>query len=293
MHGALTQGDISSWFIAGAYTTRVPARHRYDLGLSYSTQRYDGGNPAALREVTDGSRNVGAVYGFDTFTLTPAVAVTYGARFSRYDYLADERALQPARRADAVAVRSFPVERAGLEPRPGAGRGRVPAADRTPGCGCRRSGRSRRSSRDSRFGPSAPSISRSKAERDFGASTVSLRAFRQHVDDQLVTVFGPGVDVGRRRGRRSSDTISSATSGDVDATGWGAAFRTTFVSRVHGSVEYSMTRARLDRHGETARTAGAGPFGRRGRGSIDCRACPRRSRPTCPKPPRGSSSSVV
>ena len=45
MRGALTQGDISSWFIAGAYTTRAPARHRYDLGLSYSTQRYDGGNP--------------------------------------------------------------------------------------------------------------------------------------------------------------------------------------------------------------------------------------------------------
>ena len=27
MHGALTQGDISSWFIAGAYSTRLPARH--------------------------------------------------------------------------------------------------------------------------------------------------------------------------------------------------------------------------------------------------------------------------
>ena len=95
MHGALTQGDISSWFIAGAYATRLPAHHRYDLGLSYSTQRYDGGNTAALREVTDGSRNVGAVYGFDTFTLTPAVAVTFGGRVSRYDYLA--ASLLPAR----------------------------------------------------------------------------------------------------------------------------------------------------------------------------------------------------
>src|SRR5947199_3530156 len=32
MHGALTQGDISSWFIAGAYATRLPARHRSALG---------------------------------------------------------------------------------------------------------------------------------------------------------------------------------------------------------------------------------------------------------------------
>ena len=62
VRGALTQGDISSWIVAGAYTTRAPARHRYDIGLSYSTQRYDGGNSAALRDVTDGSRNAGAIY---------------------------------------------------------------------------------------------------------------------------------------------------------------------------------------------------------------------------------------
>ena len=32
--------------------------------------------------------------------------------------------------------------------------------------------------------------------------------------------------------------------GDVDATGWSAAFRTTLASRVHGSVEYSTSRTR-------------------------------------------------
>ena len=191
MHGALTQGDISSWFIAGAYATRLPARHRYDLGLSYSTQRYDGGNPAALREVTDGSRNVGAVYGFDTFTLTPAVAVTFGARVSRYDYLATSVLFSPRVRDDAVAIRSFPVERAGLEPRPGS-RARKNSCRRwTQACGCRPSGRSRRSSRDGRSSPSAPSISRSRRSAISARSTVSLRAFRQRVDDQLVTMFGP------------------------------------------------------------------------------------------------------
>ena len=34
------------------------------------------GNTAALREVTDGSRNVGAVYGFDTFTCLEAATAT-------------------------------------------------------------------------------------------------------------------------------------------------------------------------------------------------------------------------
>src|SRR5207247_662882 len=65
----LPRGDIASWIVAGEYTTRAPARHRYDIGLSYSKQRYEGGNFAALRYATDGSRNAGALYGFDTFSI--------------------------------------------------------------------------------------------------------------------------------------------------------------------------------------------------------------------------------
>ena len=73
VRGAVTQGDIASWVVFGDYVTRAPARHRYDVGLSYSTQRYDGANFAALRNVTDGSRNVGTLHGFDTFAVTRAV----------------------------------------------------------------------------------------------------------------------------------------------------------------------------------------------------------------------------
>src|SRR5207302_1191014 len=89
VRASLTQGDIASWIVAGEYTTRAPARHRYDLGWSYSMQRYDGGNIAALRSVTDGSRNAGVLYGFDTYSITPMLAVTYGGRYARYDYLDD------------------------------------------------------------------------------------------------------------------------------------------------------------------------------------------------------------
>src|SRR5262249_50806698 len=52
VRAALTQGDIQSWIVAGEYTTRAPARHRYDLGWAYSTQRYDGGNVATLSELS-------------------------------------------------------------------------------------------------------------------------------------------------------------------------------------------------------------------------------------------------
>ena len=85
--GALTQADISSWVVAGSYTMRAPATHRYDVGLSYSTQRYDGGNPLAVRDVTDGSRNVGTVYAYDSYTLTPEATAAFGAEYGRYDYL--------------------------------------------------------------------------------------------------------------------------------------------------------------------------------------------------------------
>jgi hypothetical protein len=77
---AITQGDLASWMVAGEYTTRAPARHRYDIGLSYSTQRYDGGNFATLRDVTDGSRNAGAISVFDSYRISPLVCGTEGAR---------------------------------------------------------------------------------------------------------------------------------------------------------------------------------------------------------------------
>ena len=68
---------------------RVEARaaHSYDLGLSYSTQEYQGGNPAALAAVTDGSRNVGEIYALDRWTVAPGVSFDYGGRYARYDYL--------------------------------------------------------------------------------------------------------------------------------------------------------------------------------------------------------------
>jgi hypothetical protein len=95
VRGALTQGDIASWVLFGDYVTRAQARHRYDVGLSYSTQRYDGANFAALRNVTDGSRNVGTLHGFDTFAVNRAVTLTYGARYGHYDYLIGENLLSP------------------------------------------------------------------------------------------------------------------------------------------------------------------------------------------------------
>jgi hypothetical protein len=78
-------------------------------------------------------------------------------------------------------------------------------------------------------------------ERDLAAATVSVRVFRQHVEDQLATLFG--VDVpGAPAAQLGHYFIANA--GDVDATGLSAGLRAAIASRVHGSVEYTITHAR-------------------------------------------------
>src|SRR5439155_17371471 len=79
-------------------------------------------------------------------------------------------------------------------------------------------------------------------ERDIASSTIAVRAFRQNVDDQLVTIFGarmsaqPAAHLGH---------YFVGTAGDVDAQGYSAEWRSSFSDHVHGSVQYSMTTARL------------------------------------------------
>ena len=89
VRAAMNQGDLSAWIIAGAFQSRgIETRHVYKFGVllqhaglprSATSQR----SPAA----TDGSRNVGEMFGIDRWSITPAIAVEYGARYGRYDYL--------------------------------------------------------------------------------------------------------------------------------------------------------------------------------------------------------------
>ena len=240
VRGALSQADISSWVLAGTYSTYGPAGHHYDVGLSYATQRYDGGNPAALRNVTDGSRNAGAVYGFDTYTLSPAIALSYGARYARYYYLGNKGLVSPrvsltlspgehfrissvaSRRTIAPGAEEFlPPGESGIWLPPQRTFSSLTAYRQLEG--------------------EATTHFAVEIERELaGASLVSIGAFRQYVADQLVTMFGldlpgqPAASVGH---------YFVGDFGDVDARGLTAAFRTGVADRVQGSVEYTMTRA--------------------------------------------------
>ena len=109
MRGSIIQGDVSSWILAGSYVRHAQAAHAYEAGVSYAMQKYFGGNGEALVATRDTSRNVGALYAFDSWTIAPSVRLGYGAKYARYDYLADRGLWSP--RA-SLAVK--PLERDSL-----------------------------------------------------------------------------------------------------------------------------------------------------------------------------------
>jgi hypothetical protein len=228
---ALTQGDIASWIVAGEYTTRAPARHRYDIGLSYSTQRYEGGNFAALRDVADGTRNAGALYAFDTFSITPLLTLSYGGRYSRYDYLEGRSLLSPRVALTVEPAEHFRVSTI-LSSRavaPGAEEF-MPRMDSGIWLPPQRTFSSLVSG--SPLEAERANHMEFEVERDVAASTISLRTFRQHVENQLVTLFGVEMP-----GAPALGHYFVSNAGRVDASGFGAGIRTAIAGRVHGSIE--------------------------------------------------------
>jgi hypothetical protein len=240
--GAVNQADISSWIVAGSYTTRSQvARHQYDIGLSYSTQRYDGGNLLALRDVSENTRNVGRVYAYDTLKFTPMVAVTYGAAYGRYDYLKDRSLVSPR-----IDVTLTPVDQWRITSSVSR-RALAPGAEEflPPGdTGIWLPPQRTFSSLNPRGGFYAEETAEAEVavERDFGASTVSARAFKQHVDNQLVTVFGAEIP-GQPAAKVGHYEVGNL--GDADATGCALAFRTVIANRLRGSVEYTTSNAAI------------------------------------------------
>src|SRR5689334_1124367 len=87
VRAAMNQTDLSSWMLAGSYVVKASVPHRYQFGMSYSLQRYEGGNTAALGAVTDTARNVGSMFAYDDWTISRYIAVSYGANYARYDYM--------------------------------------------------------------------------------------------------------------------------------------------------------------------------------------------------------------
>jgi hypothetical protein len=249
IRAAMSEGDLSSWVVAGAFLSKPGRAHTYDFGFSYSTQEYMGGNPAALAAVTDGSRNVGELYAYDTWAVRPAIVLDYGARYAHHDYLETRGLLSPR-----IGVTLEPIE--GIRVR-----GRVsqrmvaPGAEEflstgTPGpwlppertfapLGAPGSAEAFRVERSRSYDISV--------ERDFGkAYTLAVGRFRQNVNDQLATLFGlqmPG-------GPRSVGHYYVGSAGSVESDGWVVGFNTPETARLKGSVQYTMASAHWINRGD-------------------------------------------
>ena len=237
VQGAMTQGDVASWMVSGAYLTRAPGRHVYDTGMSYALQRYDGSNPAALAALADGNRYAAVLYAYDAFAISRKVTLLYGGRYAKYGYL-DDSLFSPRARltvAPTGSLRvSFGVARRAVAPGaeefvPSMVAGGWVPPERTfaPIIG-------------TSFVPERTNHYDVSMEHDLTPLTlVSVRSFYQDTEDQLVTLFGLG-------GERPTADLGHyyiGSAGDVSALGWTVSIRQVIAQRLRGSVDYTVSTA--------------------------------------------------
>ena len=258
VRAAMSEGELSSWNVAGGYQSRGNSSHLYKFGVSYSAQDYLGGNPAALAAATDGSRNVGEVYAVDRWSLTSHLAVEYGGRYGRYDYLEGRGLFSPR-----VGVIIEPIERTRVSAyvaqrmvAPGA---EEFVASQTPGPWLppeRTFAPLGGLGRANTFSVEQARYLDLSIEHDFEAPyTIGVRRFYQDVDNQLVTLFGlnlPG-------GPRSNGHYYVANAGALGADGWAVRLSTIASKRVSGSVDYSVTNTQWLSRGDMAEIASYAP----------------------------------
>jgi hypothetical protein len=236
MRGSITQGDVSSWILAGSYMRHTQARHAYEAGVSYAMQQYLGGNGEALSAMRDTSRNVGALYAFDSWTIAPRVRLGYGAKYARYDYLVDRGlwsprasiAIKPSQR-DSLTFRATASHR---EVAPGAEEFLPPSIG--PWLPPQRTFAhvSHAAFRPERHDQMEMAVDRTWP----GGILIGVRAFRQRVEDQVVTLFGVAVaDVPAGVGHYQ---VGSA--GDFDALGWGVSVSRVVGNHVRAAVDYTQ-----------------------------------------------------
>jgi outer membrane receptor protein involved in Fe transport len=255
VRGGTTQGDLSSWILAGSYARRsAGSSHKYRAGMSYAMQRYLGGNADALAAMADGHRNAGEIYAFDDWTIADRLNVTYGARYARYDYLANENLLSPKASVTVTPLpdASFRVRGAvsHRELAPGAEEFLPPSTGIWLPPGRTFSPASRRFG----FKPERIDHLEVAAEQPLANDViVGIRAFRQQIGDQIATLFG--VSLPNTTGSSVGHYYVGHT-GDVDVRGWGVSLSRIVSDGMRASVDYTQADADwLRSSGGSARVA--------------------------------------
>lgn len=254
VRAAMSEGDLASWILNGSFVSKSKSAHAYTLGFSYSTQEYQGGNPAALAAVTDNSRNVGEIYGFDSWKLSPAVTLDYGARYGRFDYLEDRSILSPR-----ASLNLEPVSGTRIYTTVGQ---RMVAPGAEEFLAARVDGPWLPPERT--FAPLGGGALRAERTRyvDLGVeqkmsdgSFIGIRRFFQTVDDQLATLFG----VTLADGPRSVGHYYVTNVGALDANGWGVRLTSPEAARLRAVIDYTLTRAHWTSRGRVGGAAELAP----------------------------------
>jgi hypothetical protein len=250
VRASMSQSDMAAWIVAGSFASHVATSHDYGFGVSYSTQQSPRTRPLGLPGTADDSRNVGEIFGSDRWTITPTLAIEYGARYARYDYLSQRSLISPR-----VGVTLTPFTNTHITANvaqrmlaPGAEEFLAPASvgpwlppERT-------------------FAPLEGEDLRVERARFFdlglnhqfnGLYVLGVRRLQQSVDDQLATLFGLPLS----GGPKSPGHYFVASAGGVDAQGWAFSLSSAPSQRVRGTVDYTVSRAHWVARGDMAAIA--------------------------------------
>jgi outer membrane receptor protein involved in Fe transport len=235
VRAAMNQSDLSSWMLAGSYVVKAQVPHRYRFGMSYSLQRYEGGNPTALISLSDTARNVGSVFAYDEWQINRYVAVSYGGSYSRYDYMDVPAQFSPRVSATFSPTASWRLRLSAAREvsAPGAEEFIPPStAEYLPP--------QRTFSPLSKAGLRTQQLQNYEVavERVMNGATLAMRAFDQRIDDQTVTVFGL-----RRSDQAMLGHYYVGAAGDANVRGLGVTFTHALAQNVRGSVDYSVAHA--------------------------------------------------
>ncbi len=238
VRAAMSDGDLASWTVAGSFASKIGPAHAYTLGLSYSTQGYQGGNPVALAAVREGSRNAAEIFAYDRWRVGPWLEMDYGAHYASYGYIDAKHGLVSPRVGVTISPRKGTRFSTLVRQRmvvPGAEEF-LPRAITGPALPPERT--------FSPFAGEEMRVERARGldfllEQQVGTTyVVGIRRFFQSVDEQLVTMFSvvPAGDP------RSVGHYYVSSAGSFDASGWAFSLSTP-PGRVRGSIDYTISRA--------------------------------------------------
>jgi hypothetical protein len=255
----MTQGTLGSWVVGGSFEPRQPATHLYELGVSYSAQRYFAGTGSVSLPSSEGSRSAGTLYAVDRWVLSPRVTLSYGGRYSKYDYLSGVGLLSPG-----VGISLVPVARTRIlatvsrkMTAPGGEEFMQPLA---AGLWVPPARTFESLSADRRFLPESALHYEVGFERDLSDKYVLIvSGFHQRVGDQQVALFS---DPAEDSTRTSHYYIGRA--GNFDASGLSVGMSNSLGRHLRGSVTYEYAVARWLSPGDSALVALLAPSVTRG-----------------------------